>query len=103
MTSKRTAEYESPLRNKGIKKARKGEVNYSPEFPDGETLETLRAHKQLLLDESCKREPNKAVLTQKMAITFALRRWEIITRPTTLEVFMSEWPVLFSPEMVSTT
>ena len=91
------------LRRKGIKKPRKGEINYFPEVPDGETMDSLMAHKDQLLNEFRKREPNKNVLDTKMALTYCLRRQEIIKTPTTLGVYKEEWPMLFSPEMLSST
>ncbi|KAG8172798.1 hypothetical protein JTE90_022107 [Oedothorax gibbosus] len=92
--------HKADLRRKGIKKPRKGEINYNPEVPAGETLETLMDHKHQLLNEFKKREPCHNILDQKMDITYALRRQDIVKNPTTFNDFKKHWPMLFSPDML---
>lgn len=95
------AHLNSDLRKKGLKRPRKGEINYLPDLPEGETLETLMCHKEQLLNEFKKREPSKSILEEKMKLTYALRRQDIVKSPSTFSVLKKEWPVLFNPEMVS--
>lgn len=95
------AHLNSALRKKGFKRPRKGEINYLPDIPEGETLETLKSHKEQLLNEFKKREPNKTILEEKMNITYTLRRQDIVKSLSTFSVMKKEWPVLFNSEMVS--
>lgn len=80
----------SSLRKKGLKRPCKGEINYLPDLPVGETLETLKSHKEQLLNEFKKREPSKIILEEKMCITYALRRQDIVKFPSTFSVLKKE-------------
>ena len=59
--------------NKRIKKPKR-EVNYLPDYPDGQDDSSLEDAGQLLVDEMKKKNPNGALIKQKMDLTFALRR-----------------------------
>uniref|UniRef100_A0A669BEH6 Uncharacterized protein n=1 Tax=Oreochromis niloticus TaxID=8128 RepID=A0A669BEH6_ORENI len=64
--------------NKRIKKAKKGEINYLPNFPDGFDQAALEEARKDLADEMQKRTPNGLLVKQKMDQTFALRRKEVV-------------------------
>lgn len=58
-------------------------------------------HEEQLLNKFKKRELSKSILEEKMSLTYALRRQDILKLPSTFSVLKKEWPVLFNPEMVS--
>lgn len=86
---------------KGIKKAKKCEVNFLPDNPAGETAESLERARQALEEETLKRLPNKAFVDSKMEVTFAVRRKEIVDEEPLVADIMKRWPGLFEQEQVS--
>ncbi|XP_026163312.1 uncharacterized protein LOC113130707 [Mastacembelus armatus] len=60
-----------------VKKPRKAEVNYCPEYPSGETKESLEEERQALVLE-VKKKNNQHLIKHKMERTFAYRRQEVI-------------------------
>uniref|UniRef100_A0AAR2INB8 PB1 domain-containing protein n=1 Tax=Pygocentrus nattereri TaxID=42514 RepID=A0AAR2INB8_PYGNA len=64
--------------NKNIKKAKKGELNNLPNFPEGFDQSGLEGARKLLVDEMQKRTPDGQLVKQKMDVTFALRRKEVL-------------------------
>ncbi|XP_041865943.1 sterile alpha motif domain-containing protein 3-like [Melanotaenia boesemani] len=84
---------ESPCRNK-VKKARKAEVNFLPQYPAGETKESLEEERQALLME-VKKTNNDQIIKTKMDKTFAHRRREVIEEMPFIAEFKSRWPALF--------
>ncbi|XP_035223567.1 uncharacterized protein LOC118196249 isoform X2 [Stegodyphus dumicola] len=87
----------SPLQNGGIKKARRGEVNYAPDFPDGENESTLQQHQEQMNREWMKKDFNRIFINQKMEVTFSFRRQQIISRIKMSEI-KEQWPALFTPD-----
>lgn len=64
--------------NKNIKKARKGEINSLPKYPEGMDDHDLEGARQVLIDEMMKRKPNGHLIKKEMDVTFALRRKEVV-------------------------
>lgn len=85
---------ESPTRNK-VKKPRKAEVNFLPQYPPGETKESLEEERQALLVE-VKKNNNDQVIKRKMEKTFAARRREVIDEKPFIAELRSRWPALFT-------
>ncbi|XP_062380821.1 uncharacterized protein LOC134068994 [Sardina pilchardus] len=52
--------------NKSIKKPKKGEVNFLPNFPDGHDVTSLENARQLLVDEMKKKNPDAVFVNQQM-------------------------------------
>uniref|UniRef100_A0A8P4KSQ0 Uncharacterized protein n=2 Tax=Dicentrarchus labrax TaxID=13489 RepID=A0A8P4KSQ0_DICLA len=77
-----------------IKKPRKGDVNFCPNIPSGETRDSLEVERVALLTEVKKKKKDKAVIKEKMQHTFSLRRQEILQEPKIPE-FLNKWPALF--------
>ncbi|XP_035256789.1 uncharacterized protein LOC118218310 isoform X3 [Anguilla anguilla] len=77
-----------------VKKLRRAEVNYCPNYPSGETTETLEQMRVLLLAEVNKRH-NEENVKKMMDKTFALRRWEILQDCPMVADFKLRWPALF--------
>ncbi len=83
-----------------VKKPRRAEVNFLPDFPAGEDKESLEKERLELLSEVKKRH-NYQVIKQKMEKTFAHRRYEVIQDMPFIAEFKSRWPALFLEQEAS--
>lgn len=64
-------------------------------------METLTQHKTTLNAEWSKVNPNKQLINEKMDVTFALRRKQIILEKPPLYQLQLEWPMLFTTTQVT--
>ncbi|CAB1454338.1 unnamed protein product [Pleuronectes platessa] len=85
---------------KNIKKAKKGELNYLPNFPEGFDQLSLEGARKDLVDEMQKREPNGKPVKQMMDLTFALRRKEVVDSEPAITTMMERWPALFTEDQI---
>uniref|UniRef100_A0A9J7X5X1 Sterile alpha motif domain-containing 3-like n=1 Tax=Cyprinus carpio carpio TaxID=630221 RepID=A0A9J7X5X1_CYPCA len=83
-----------------VKKPRKAEVNYCPDYPLGETKDTLGKQRITLLSEVTKKN-NEQVIKVLMDQTFALRRHEVVEDLPFIVEFKNRWPALFTEREVS--
>ncbi|XP_065107472.1 sterile alpha motif domain-containing protein 3-like [Paramisgurnus dabryanus] len=83
-----------------VKKPKKAEVNYCPDYPLGETKETLEHQRIALLSEVTKRN-NEQVIRGLMDRTFSLRRHEVVEDLPGIGEFKNRWPALFNEREVS--
>ncbi|MEQ2174945.1 hypothetical protein GOODEAATRI_012982, partial [Goodea atripinnis] len=86
--------------NKRIKKPKRGEINYLPDYPDGQDDSTLEDARQTMVDEMKKKTPNGALIKQKMDLTFALRRSEVVKDKPAITQICERWPALFTEQQV---
>lgn len=86
----------------GIKRAKRYEVNYLPDIPEGQNENSLEAERKLLVEEMKKRHPSGAVIASKMDQTFPLRRREIVEARPPVKTLKERWPALFTERQVST-
>ncbi|RXN30823.1 sterile alpha motif domain-containing 3-like isoform X1 [Labeo rohita] len=86
--------------NKNIKKAKKGELNFLPNFPDGFDQTGLEDARKILVDEMQKRTPNGQLVKEKMDLTFALRRREVVETKPAICQMVERWPALFTEDQV---
>lgn len=82
-----------------VKKPRRAEVNYCPQYPKGETTDSLEKERIALLSEVQKRN-NDNIVTMKMQKTFSYRRQEVIQGQPFIADFKSRWPALFTEKEV---
>uniref|UniRef100_A0A8B9HMY7 PB1 domain-containing protein n=1 Tax=Astyanax mexicanus TaxID=7994 RepID=A0A8B9HMY7_ASTMX len=82
-----------------VKKPRKAEVNYYPDYPVGETKESLEKERQALMLE-LKKKNNQKLIQSKMERTFAYRRQEVVEDMPLIAEFKNRWPALFSESQV---
>ncbi|XP_030613060.1 uncharacterized protein LOC115799906 [Archocentrus centrarchus] len=75
--SRNDPDKQSPHTN--IKRPKRAEVNFLPNFPRGEDAVSLDQLRLQMVDEVKKSEKNHSLLTKLMHTTFALRRKEIIS------------------------
>ncbi|KAL7837452.1 hypothetical protein SRHO_G00271630 [Serrasalmus rhombeus] len=81
--------------SKQVKKPRRAEVNYCPDYPVGHTKESLEQKRLSLLSE-VKKKNKQQVVKEKMERTFAYRRHEVIEDKPFMADFKERWPALFS-------
>ncbi|KAL7882548.1 hypothetical protein SRHO_G00002060 [Serrasalmus rhombeus] len=81
--------------NKNIKKAKKGELNNLPNFPEGFDQSGLEGAQKLLVDEMQKRTPDGKLVKQKMDVTFALGRKEVVESEPAISKMVEHWPAIF--------
>lgn len=89
--------------NKQIKKPKKGELNFLPNFPDGFNETRLEQARTEMEDEMKKKTPNGRLIKQNMDLTFALRRKEVVETEPPVSLLMTRWPALFTNEQVCIT
>ncbi|KAL2099407.1 hypothetical protein ACEWY4_005887 [Coilia grayii] len=78
----------------GVKKPKRAEVNFLPDYPVAETQTSLQAiQESLLMDVQIRN--NRENIKLKMEKTFALRRQEIIGDMPLVADFKARWPALF--------
>ncbi|KAL4008928.1 hypothetical protein ACER0C_002780 [Sarotherodon galilaeus] len=80
-------------------KPRRAEVNYCPQYPKGETTDSLEKERIALLSEVQKRN-NDNIVTMKMQKTFSYRRQDVIQGQPFIADFKSRWPALFTEKEI---
>lgn len=81
-----------------VKKARKGEVLYLPQYPSGESNEQQEEQRLKILSELKKRE--RATVSQLMSNTFAHRRQDVVSLQLSIKEIKERWPALFDMSQV---
>ncbi|XP_034021461.1 uncharacterized protein LOC117506035 [Thalassophryne amazonica] len=84
-----------------LKKPKRGEVSHVPDHPQHHDDSTLEKERVALVDEMKKKQKNITVIQQKMALTFSLRRREVVACQPNLSEVQERWPALFSSEEIS--
>ncbi|XP_033989023.1 uncharacterized protein LOC117484706 [Trematomus bernacchii] len=90
--SRNNPDKQSPHTN--IKRPKRAEVNFLPNFPlgeDGTSLERLRLQ---IVDEVKMRDKNLPLIAKLMQTTFALRRNEVINDGLPVGQILERWPAL---------
>lgn len=85
---------DDPHPHSNIKKARRSEVNFLPNFPRGENETSLEQLRLQILEEIDRIERDHIVIERGMHTTFALRRQEIITGEHLVKDILLRWPAL---------
>uniref|UniRef100_A0A3P8U843 Uncharacterized protein n=1 Tax=Amphiprion percula TaxID=161767 RepID=A0A3P8U843_AMPPE len=81
-----------------IKRPKRSETNFLPNFPDGQNANTLESVRRQLESEAKKRLPDSTDVKKMMDQTFSLRRKEIVEEQPS--VMMERWPALFTESQV---
>lgn len=86
-----------------IKRAKKGEVNFLPNYPHGETKDSLEKERLEMVEQFKKTSPERDMILihQSMQRTFALRREEIVNSAPPVADLVVRWPALFCEVHVS--
>ncbi|XP_049914827.1 uncharacterized protein LOC126399085 [Epinephelus moara] len=81
-----------------IKRPRRGEIQFLPNYPRGENKDTLETQRMEMVEEFKKTPADRDMILiyTYMQHTFALRREEIVTLAPPITEFKARWPGLFS-------
>lgn len=90
--SKNNPDNDHPHSN--IKRARRSEVNFLPNFPRGESQATLEQLSLQINEEVEKAEKNLLLIEKLMQKTFALRRQDIVKSEFPVRELLNSWPAL---------
>ncbi|XP_039464174.1 zinc finger protein 678-like isoform X3 [Oreochromis aureus] len=83
-----------------VKRPKRGEVDYCPSLPFGESKQSLEKMRVELLSDVKKRN-NRETVMSKMNRTFALRRQEVIFDAPMICNLQERWPALFHPAEIN--
>ncbi|CAI5642295.1 unnamed protein product [Oreochromis niloticus] len=83
-----------------VKRPKRGEVDYCPSLPLGESEQSLEKMRVELLSNVKKRN-NRETVMGKMNRTFALRRQEVIFDAPMICNVQERWPALFHPAEIN--
>lgn len=86
---------------KNLKRPRRSETNFLPNFPQGQDALSLESFRQVLENEMKKSSPNAVHVNQLMSQTFSLRRKEIVEDQPSVKLMLERWPALFRKQQVS--
>lgn len=99
--SKRARDFpEGAPSHSNIKRPKRSETNFLPNFPDGENADTLECIRRQLESEAKKRLPDSVNVKTMMDQTFSLRRKEIVEEQPPVKRMMERWPALFTESQV---
>jgi len=90
-----------PSGRSGIKKPRRAESNFLPNFPTGESSDSQQVTHRMLQEECKKAQHDASVVHSLMLKTFALRRQKIVKEYPPIAVMQNEWPAFFYPSEVT--
>lgn len=83
-----------------LKKAKKAEVNFLPDFPEGRTQDVLEEERLAIMREMAKKKADMKKVNEMMVSTFSLRRKEIVEQEPTVAEVKTKWPALFTEQQV---
>lgn len=87
--------------SKDLKRPKKGELNFLPDYPEGMAGHNLEGARQLLVQEMMKAKPDALLVKKEMDVTFALRRQEVVNEKPAINLMLQRWPALFTESQVS--
>ena len=91
---------EGECSHSNIKKPKRAEVNFLPNFPRGEDAHSLEDQREKIVEEMKKTEKNMTTIGKLMQSTFALRRQNIVVSAAPGKNLLELWPALQLPSEV---
>ena len=85
---------------RSVKRPKRFEINFLPNFPDGEDETSMECKRKDLVEEMKKRRPTAALISKNMDSTFALRRKELVNLEPPVKDAIERWPALFTEGQV---
>lgn len=85
---------------RSIQRTKWFEINFLPNFPDGEDETSMESKRKELLEEMKKRRPTASLIAKNMDSTFALRRQELVNLEPSVKDTVERWPALFTEGQV---
>ncbi|KAL2088071.1 hypothetical protein ACEWY4_016899 [Coilia grayii] len=83
-----------------IKRPKRSETNFLPNFPDGESAVSLEKIRIELEMEAKKHLPDVVSVKKIMGQTFSLRRREIVEEQPPVNMMVERWPALFTETQI---
>lgn len=83
-----------------LKRARKSEVNFLPDIPEGKTHRSLNEERTAMVTEMKKRKVDWQQIKEMMTSTFPIRRKEIVEDQPLVADIKARWPALFFERQV---
>ncbi|KAL6470554.1 hypothetical protein MHYP_G00216730 [Metynnis hypsauchen] len=83
-----------------LKKAKKAEVSFLPDIPEGKTQNVLEGERAAIVAEMKKKKVDWKKVTDMMASTFSLRRKEIVEQQPLVAEVKAKWPALFTDKQI---
>ncbi|KAL6488452.1 hypothetical protein MHYP_G00021930 [Metynnis hypsauchen] len=83
-----------------LKKAKKAEVSFLPDIPEGKTQNVLEEERAAIVAEMKKKKVDWKKVTDMMASTFSLRRKEIVEQQPLVAEVKAKWPALFTDKQI---
>ncbi|XP_033889947.2 uncharacterized protein LOC117420585 isoform X2 [Acipenser ruthenus] len=77
-----------------LKRPKRAEVNFLPDFPKGQDLASLERQRLEIIHEVQKTEKTLPLIDRMMQTTFALRRQEVVTNSPPVRDILERWPAL---------
>ncbi len=87
-------------KTKKIKRAKRSEINFLPDVPQGQTPNSLEDERKTLIEEIQKVRKDWKMIDALMGSTFALRRKEIVDDEPPVSEVAERWPALLSERQV---
>ncbi len=91
---------DSGNKTKKIKRAKRSEINFLPDVPQGQTPNSLEDERKTLIEEMQKVRKDWKMIDALMGSTFALRRKEIVDDEPPVSEVAERWPALLSERQV---
>ncbi|MED6242810.1 hypothetical protein ATANTOWER_010137 [Ataeniobius toweri] len=88
------------LKGQNVKRSKKGEVNYCPDPPEGQSLENMEEKRKIMEAEMRKKDPDHQFVEDLMVATFSQRRKEIVGDQPLIAEVLSRWPALFNERQI---
>ena len=83
-----------------LKKAKKAEFNFLPDFPEGRTQNVLGEERLAIIGEMKKKKADMKKVNEMMVSTFALLRKQIVEQEPPVAEVKTMWPALFKEHQV---
>ncbi|KAK7878817.1 hypothetical protein WMY93_030891, partial [Mugilogobius chulae] len=83
-----------------IKRPKRAEVNFLPNFPRGEDASSLEEQREKIVEEMKKVDKNLTTVGKLMQTTFALRRQNIVVTAAPVKDLLQLWPALQCPSEI---
>ncbi|KAI7790215.1 hypothetical protein IRJ41_009305 [Triplophysa rosa] len=86
--------------NKTMKKAKRSELNFLPDFPEGKSPDCIESERITLMQEMKKKKRDRKMIDSLMESTFALRRKELVNGEPLVSEIKERWPALFMKKQI---
>ncbi|XP_035286162.1 uncharacterized protein LOC118234014 [Anguilla anguilla] len=86
-----------------LKKAKKAEVNFLPDFPEGRTKNVLEEDRLAIIGEMKKKKAGMKKVNKMMVSIFSLQQKQIVEQEPPVAEVKTQWPALFTEQQATDT